>query len=133
MGLPYAGPTAGGLGYGPGTLMAFPYAVRDRQGETELIDVPSEAIAPDELAVHRGARVKASDGDVGQVDEFLVEPKSGCITHLVLREGHLWGQKDVTIPVSEIDRQHEEEGVVYLKLDKQAIEALPGVPVQHWW
>lgn len=37
------------------------------------------------------------------------------ITHLVLRESHLWGQKDVTIPVSEIDRM--EDNVVYHKLN----------------
>ena len=82
-----------------------------------------------ELAVHRGARVEAADGHVGRVDEFLVDPTSEHITHLVMREGHLWGQKDVTIPVSEIDRI--EEDTVYLKLDKKSIEALPAIPIHR--
>ena len=68
--------------------------------------------------------------DVGRVDEFLVDRETEHITHLVLREGHLWGQKDVTIPVSEIERI--EEDTVYLKLDKEEIERLPSIPVRRW-
>jgi len=130
IGLGYAGPSAFDSSSGPG-VMALPYAVPARHYESEMIDVKGESIAPDELAVHRGARVEATDGQVGQVDDFLVDTKSGHITHLVLREGHLWGQKDVTIPVAQID--HEEEEAVYLKLDKEAIAALPAIPVQRWY
>jgi hypothetical protein len=65
------------------------------------------------------------------VDEFLVDPENDVITHLVLREGHLWGKKDVTIPVSEIKKIAEE--AVYLKLDKKAIESLPTIPVNRKW
>lgn len=90
-----------------------------------------EQIPHDELAVHRGARVEATDGHVGQVDEFIINPKNNKITHLMLREGHLWGQKDVTIPISEIE--HVESDVVYLKLDKEAIAHLPTIPVKRWW
>ena len=90
---------------------------------------------PDLAAILRQARIpiKASciidECNVGQVDEFLVDPVSGHITHLILRKGHLWGQKDVTIPVSEIARV--EEDTVYLKLTKEQIEALPTIPVRR--
>jgi hypothetical protein len=46
-----------------------------------------------------------------------------------MREGHLWGQRDVTIPISKIDRM--EENTVYLKLDKESVEALPTIPVRR--
>ena len=49
------------------------------------------------------------------------------MTHLVMREGHLWGKKDVVIPVSEVDRI--EEDTVYLKLSKDEVQALPAIPV----
>ena len=52
-------------------------------------------------------------------------PRTTACTHLVLREGHLWGKKDVTIPVDQIDRI--EADVIYLKLDKAAVEHLPSV------
>jgi sporulation protein YlmC with PRC-barrel domain len=97
--------------------------------EPTPVTLKHERVPQGELVIHRGARVEATDGHVGQVDEFLVDPTNEHITHLVLREGHLWGQKDVTIPVSQIDRI--EQDVVYLKLDKHGIEKLPSVPVRR--
>jgi hypothetical protein len=64
------------------------------------------------------------------VDEFLVDRETGHITHLVLREGHLWGQRDVLIPVSGIG--HIDENRVYLTLNKKEIEDLPTIPVRRW-
>ncbi len=107
--------------------MFWPYV---HAGEDVTLPIETERIPPGELAVHRGAHVEAKDGHVGTVDEFLVDLSDGHISHLVLREGHLWGQKDVTIPVSEIQRI--EEDTVYLKLDKHSVERLPGIPVKRW-
>jgi len=90
-----------------------------------------EHIPAGEIAIHRGTTVRATDGQVGKVDEFLIDPKNDAITHLVLREGHLWGKKDVTIPVSEIDQITKD--AVNLKLDKKAIESLPTIPVKRKW
>jgi len=69
--------------------------------------------------------VYATDGQIGQVDEFLVDPEYDHVTHLVMREGHLWGAKDVAIPLSQIE--HLYEGEVYLKLSKQAVGQLPAI------
>ena len=69
--------------------------------------------------------MKTTDGDIGQVDEFIVDPKSKYVTHLVLKEGLPWKKKQITIPVSEIERI--ENYTVYLKLNKQAVKALPTV------
>ena len=106
----------------PGPFLVGAYDMPD----IERIRVNREHLPVGELAVHRGARVEATDGHVGQVDEFLVDPLDEHITHLVLRKGHFWGRKEVTIPVSQIDRLEEE--TVYLKLDKRSIEALPSTP-----
>lgn len=91
----------------------------------ESMPIPAELerILPEELAIHRDTPVKASNGRVGRVNEFLVNPANGHITHLVLRMGHLWGKKDVTIPISEIERIEEDK--IYLRLDKHCIEAMP--------
>jgi sporulation protein YlmC with PRC-barrel domain len=72
--------------------------------------------------------VDASDGHIGRVDEFLVNPSDNHVTHLVVREGHLWAQKDVLIPISQIDRIGE--NVVFLKLDKQSAKELLPDPVR---
>lgn len=84
-----------------------------------------------EIVIRRGTPVRATDGRIGKVDEFLVDPENDNITHLVLREGHLWGEKDVNIPVSEISKIDDE--AVYLKLDKDAIAELPAIPVARRW
>jgi uncharacterized protein YrrD len=111
--------------YAADEYLMWPYVIP----ESMMVPLDHERVPPGELAVRRGARVEATDGRVGRVDEFLVDPTSEHITHLVLREGHLWGQRDVTIPVSQIERI--EEGAVYLKLDRKRIGALPTIPVRR--
>ena len=88
-----------------------------------------EQIPHHELAIHRGSHVEAANGHIGQVDEFIVNPSNNHITHLILRRGHLWGKKDITISVKDIDRI--EEYIVYLKLDKDEVKALPTVAVRR--
>jgi hypothetical protein len=99
--------------------------------EAGFLEVEHEQIPPGELAVRRGTQVKAKDGAVGSVDEFLINPSNGHISHLVLREGHLWGQKEVTIPVSHIERIEEE--AVYLNLTRHDVEKLPAIPIRRKW
>ena len=109
-------------GYFGGALTMLP----DDTIEPLEVPIVKELVPPGEVALRKGAAVRASDGHIGQVDELLVSPVDNKITHLVLRKGHLWGKREVTIPVREIDRI--EEDTVYLKLDKQAIEHLPSSP-----
>jgi sporulation protein YlmC with PRC-barrel domain len=89
----------------------------------------AEQIPHHELAIHRGSHVEATNGHIGQVDEFIVNPTNNHITHLVLRRGHLWGKKDITISVKEID--HIEQDIVLLKLTKDEVKALPAVALRR--
>jgi sporulation protein YlmC with PRC-barrel domain len=111
----------------PSLTMLWPYAIPVKR----IVDEKIRPIPPGELVVRRGARVHAADGRVGRVDEFLVDPDSGGITHLCLRATQLRGDKMVCVPVSEIGEIKEK--VVYLKLDKEAVASLPSVPMKRWW
>jgi hypothetical protein len=113
------------IGFAGSSYLMWPYYVP----LATYITPEQEHIPAGELAIRRGAGVEASDGHAGRVDEFLINPTNDHISHLVMREGHLWGRKDVTIPVSQID--HFANNVVYLKLSKQEIEKLPSIPVHH--
>ncbi|MGD8603015.1 MAG: PRC-barrel domain-containing protein [Anaerolineales bacterium] len=108
-----------------GPYLMWPYVTT----ETNEIPVEVEMVPTGELALHIGADVISLEGKVGKVDEFLVDPKSNHISHLVMREGHLWGKRDVLIPVSSID--DIEDRTVKVNLDKQQIEALPEIPVHR--
>lgn len=97
--------------------------------EEDVMPVEEECVPPGELAVHRGTKVAASDGSVGVLEEFVVDSKTGKVSHFVLRKGHLWGKRDVAIPITAID--HTEGETVYLKLDKKAVDALPSISVKR--
>lgn len=75
-------------------------------------DQAASALA--ELAVRQGAWVEAWDRYAGLVDEFLMDPRTHRITHVVLREVHLWGNRRIVVPVSAIS--HIEEKRVRLNL-----------------
>ena len=95
------------------------------------IAVEDERIPPGEMAVRRGADVRATDGLVGKVDEFVIDPENGHITHLVVREGHLWDKKELTLPLSAVDRL--DEYVVELKLNKKTVKSLPAIPLKRFY
>lgn len=110
----------------PSPLMALPYAIPIT---TASVPVEEEQIPTGEINIRRGAIVEATDGEVGRVDEFLLEPTTGHITHLVLREKHLWATQEISIPVKAIERISG--NIVLLKLDKHAVAALPKIAIHR--
>jgi len=118
---------AGGA-YGMGSYYYIPYVTPEL---TVQVPVEHLQIPPGELAVRRGTRVEAKDGYVGKVDEFVVNPQTGHITYLVMREGHLWGAKNVIIPLSAMDDTGDD--TLFLNMDKRQIESLPTFPVHRLW
>jgi len=122
----------GGGMYGFGSMYYMPYA--SAPDRTVYQKEETQQIPPGELTVRRGTRVEATDGYVGKVDEFVVHPDTGHITHLVMREGHLWGKKDVIIPLSALKPMGDtHEDTVFLNLDKHQIESLPEFPLTRRW
>jgi sporulation protein YlmC with PRC-barrel domain len=117
----------GGL-YAQGSYYYLPFVSPEPRVQ---VPIEQRQIPLGELAVTRGTRVEATDGFVGKVDEFVVNPENGHITHLVMREGHLWGKKDVIIPLSAMGDNRKD--TVFLKLNKQEIESLPTFPLQRHW
>ena len=119
------------LSFGPGQYYLYPYMVPEFEdspiNKTSVNEI--DHLLPGELEIHRSSTVHATDGKIGVVDEFLISPVDNHITHLILKEGNFWGQRLVTIPVSDIDKIGS--NIVYLKLDKMAIEKLPVIPVKR--
>jgi sporulation protein YlmC with PRC-barrel domain len=75
-----------------------------------------------ETEIRRGEPVHALDGEIGQVQGFLVDPADHHVTHVLLQEGHLWGRKEVTIPISAVTGA--DDGI-RLNLTKKQVEDLP--------
>ena len=86
--------------------------------ERETIDV----IPSGEVEEHRGDHVHATDGDIGQLRGFRLDPSSGRVTHVLLGEGHLWGRKEVAIP---FDKLTGFDHGISLSLTRRQVADLP--------
>lgn len=129
-------PQAGtGQDYSAGSFYASSYAVghaddaQYRVNQRAYAKVDEEQVPRGERSVTAGMKIEASDGKVGTLDELVLDPDSGEITHIQMREGHLWGKKDVAIPIEEID--YADADTVYLKIDKVSVKTLPAVKVKR--
>jgi len=118
--LPYYGSfTPGGVGAG-----ASPVGFDDHV--SELYD----RVPKDKIEVRRASPVISSDGHrLGHVDGFVVDSEEG-ITHLVLEHGHLWGKREITIPIGAAATIENDE--VRLSLTEDQVTELPSVAVHRW-
>jgi sporulation protein YlmC with PRC-barrel domain len=111
--------------YRPTDVLAWPYyGYRGARGGLAT----SDTIPPGEVEVRRGEHVHASDGHIGQVDGLVLDPDSHRVTHVVLQEGHLWGRKDVAIPISAVTRVADR---IEVSLSKQQVQDLPPVDIDR--
>jgi sporulation protein YlmC with PRC-barrel domain len=119
---PYYGlGVGGGLGDGLGTGMGV--------GVGSLSPtVTYDTIPLGEVEVRRGEHVHATDGDIGQVQGLVIDPRDHHMTHVLLQEGHLWGRKEVAIPMSAV--AGVDDGI-RLSITKQQVQDLPPVDVDH--
>lgn len=114
------------LGFEPGAYFLEPFA--SPLDGWALAD--HERIPKGEITIRRGDEVHSSDGTrVGHVDELLVDPSDGHVTHVVLREGHvLRHDDDVVVPIGGASF---EEGRVRLGIDLEQVHALERIPVRR--
>jgi sporulation protein YlmC with PRC-barrel domain len=119
---------------GVSDVLALPYY--DSTGLAGPVDavgdmgVVYDRVPKGEVEVRRASRVMASDGDyLGDVDGFLVDD-GDQITHFVLERGHLWGRREVTVPIGAVESVKSD--VVTLKLSKDEVGDLPSHKVHRW-
>jgi hypothetical protein len=90
--------------------------------ERETVDV----VPSGEVEEHGGDQVHATDGDIGRVHGFRLDPASGRVTHVLLGEGHLWGRKEVAIPFDKI--AGFDQGI-RLSLTRKQVQGLPAADI----
>jgi uncharacterized protein YrrD len=78
--------------------------------------------------VVRHESVHAVDGEIGRVEGFVVDPADNRVTHVLLQEGHLWGRKEVAIPVSAVASV---DSGIRLNISKKQVEGLPPLSSGH--
>jgi sporulation protein YlmC with PRC-barrel domain len=122
-------------GYGPGQMFSWPYyglgggmslAAVGMGGVPQVVTYDTLPLG--EVGVRRGERVHATDGHIGRVQGLVVDAESRHVTHVLLQEGHLWGRKEVAIPISAV--AGVDDGI-HLNITKQAVQDLPPVDIDH--
>ena len=126
--------SSGYAAYGPDQVVSWPYyGLASTPGiDPDVVNtspvVTYDTIHLGEVEVRRGDAVHATDGDIGRVQGLVIDPRSHHVTHVLLQEGHLWGRKEVSIPISAVTRV--DDGI-WLGITKQDVAGLPPVDIDH--
>jgi len=90
--------------------------------------VTYDRVPKGEVEIRRSSTVAATDADfLGKVDGFVVD--DGHVTHFVLEHGHLWGKREITIPIGAVAKVTND--AIVLSLSKAEVEALPSMRVHR--
>jgi sporulation protein YlmC with PRC-barrel domain len=93
------------------------------------VGVVYDRVPKGEVEIRRTSSVVTADGRyVGDVDGFLVDDDQ--ITHFVLERGHLWGRKEVTVPIGAVEKL--ESDTVTIGLTEQELGELPSHRIHRW-
>ncbi len=117
--------------YGADQVLSWPYfPLGDRIMNPDLEGKVSETVTVDtvplgEVPIRRGGHVHAADGPIGQVEGLVIDTASHGVTHVLLQEGHLWGRKQVAIPIGSV-ASVDDDGIK-LSISKQQVQDLPPV------
>lgn len=132
------------LGYQAGEALAWPYyglgmgvggmgvggmgmggAGMGGMGMTGDPLITYDRVPVGEVEVRRGDQVHATDGGIGRLQGLVIDPKDHHVTHVLLAEGHLWGRKELAIPIGAVSEVSADG--VQLKLTKDEVRDLPPV------
>ena len=135
--------TSGYATYGPGEIGYWPYyglsvgAGLDEGGISGGLSgigggivsqtITTDSVPEGEVDVQRGDPVEATDGDIGRVQGLVIDRGTRHVTHVLLQEGHLWGRKEVAIPISAVTST---SAGIRLRISKQEVADLPSVDVE---
>jgi len=71
--------------------------------------------------VVKGYKVKASDGAIGEVADFLISGRNWVLREMLVESGHWYSGKGIQIPTENISRISYNESTVYVDAAKAAI------------
>jgi len=114
--------------YGPEQAVFWPHVAKGGRYGSRGDLVTEDSVPVGEVQVRRHDRVHATDGEIGEVQGLVIDRDSYHVTHVLLKEGHVWGRKEVAIPISAVTKA---DYGIQVSLSKQQIEDLPPVDIEH--
>jgi uncharacterized protein YrrD len=74
----------------------------------------------------KGYGIQASDGEIGQVADFLMDDRSWVIDQLVVKTGGWFSGREVKIPTSDVESISYEKSTVRVRQTVETIKNSPG-------
>jgi uncharacterized protein YrrD len=111
---------------GPYSWGAYPYPMRDRTHWGEFIS-GEKAWDPTLRSTHdvTGHHIQATDGEIGHVEDFIIDAETWAIRYLVAGTRNWWPGKKVLISPQWIDRVSWIDSKVFVSLTREAIKQSP--------
>ena len=115
-------------GYWDGGLMwgAYPYILREIN-ESEEEKHKKESWDPHLRSTKdvTGHDIQANDGELGHVEDFIIDDETWAIRYLIIDTKNWWGGKKVLISPKWIDRISWKESKVFINLSRETIKQSP--------
>jgi hypothetical protein len=112
---------------GPYMWGSYPYIERDREKWREFSRLEKAAWDPHLRSTRdvSGYDIQATDGEIGHVEDFIIEDETWMIRYLIIDTQNWWPGKKVLISPQWIERISWEESKVFVNLTCEAIKQSP--------
>jgi uncharacterized protein YrrD len=112
---------------GPYTWGYYPYIVRDREKWKEATRAEKASWDPHLRSTHdvSGYHIQADDGEIGHVEDFIIDDETWAIRYLIIDTQNWWPGKKVLVSPQWIERVSWSELKVFVNLTRETIKQSP--------
>ena len=105
---------------------SYPYIMRDREKRGEPTQV-GKAWDPHLRSTHdvSGHHIEATDGDIGHVEDFIIDDETWAIRYLIINTQNWWLGKKVLVSPKWIESISWNKSKVFVNLSREAIKQSP--------
>ena len=112
---------------GPYMWGAFPAIERDREKWRVYTQDENKNWDPNLRSTHdvSGYNIQAADGELGHVEDFIIDDETWAIRYLIIGTRNWWPGKKIVISAQWIDRVSWDESKVFVNLPRETIRQSP--------
>jgi hypothetical protein len=73
----------------------------------------------------RGYHLQATDGEIGHMEDFLIDDETWAIRYLVINTGNWWSGKNILVSPTWIHRVSWSESKIYIDISREEVKKAP--------